>query len=274
MPIFGLGTYLSKGNDCQDSVGYALKHGYIHLDTAQVYNNEEQVGKGLADSKVERSKVFVTTKLWLANYPEELAVPSLESSLKKLRLDYVDLVLLHAPGMPSQSKKDSAEEGNKALRKSAWLALEAFHSAGKTKAIGVSNFWPQHIDEILSYCKIRPHVNQIEYHPWNQRPVQVEYCQKQGIVVEGWGPFAKNQILDDKTLKAIADKHGKSVAQVCVRWCLQKGIVCIPKSVKESRIVENSQVFDFELSADQMKEIDAMHKGYLSAKTWEHDEVP
>jgi len=268
-------TYLSKENECYESVIHALKNGYIHLDTAQIYGNEESVGKGIKDSGVNRKDIFVTTKLWVSNFGEKEATTSLEKSLEKLNLEYVDLVLLHAPAIPNPKVEDQEKEKekNKALRKSAWLALEDFYSKGKTKSIGVSNFWPVHIDEILEFAKVKPHVNQIEYHPWNQRQVQVKYCQEKGIVVEGWGPIAKGQILGDEKLEKIAQKHKKSLPQVCFRWHLQKGIICIPKSIKEERIKENINIFDFELSKEEIKEIDDMHKGYLSAKGWEHDEV-
>lgn len=272
IPIFGFGTYLAKGNDAYESTLFALKNGYIHVDTAQVYGNEEQVGQAIKDSGVDRSKIYVTTKLWWSNFSEKAALPSLEESLKKLQLDYVDLVLLHTPGIPSNTKDEQKENPKK--RKEAWLALEQFHKDGKTKSIGISNFWPLHIDEILEYCTVKPHVNQIEYHPWNQRKVQVNHCIEKGIVVEGWGPLAKNQILEDETLKELAKKYKKTVAQICIRWCLQNNIITIPKSVKESRILENIDVFDFEIDETDMKTINEMDKGYLSAgKGWEHDQL-
>jgi len=143
----------------------------------------------------------------------------------------------------------------------------------KTKSIGVSNFWPQHIDEILSFFKVVPHVNQIEFNPWNQRPIQVKYMIEKGIAIEGWGPIAKGQLLNDETLLKIAKNHNKTVSQVSIRWHLQKNIVCIPKSIKEERILENANIFDFELSNDEMKEIDGLHKGHLTVGSWEHDDV-
>lgn len=283
IPLFGLGTYLSKDKEAYQSCIFALKHGYIHIDTAQVYGNEDQVGQAIKDSGIDRSKLFITTKIFLPNFPEEKAIPSLNESLEKLGLEYVDLVLLHAPGMPVKGivdpnhpeikKKEQDAEANKALRKSAWLALEKFYKDGKTRSIGVSNFWPAHIDQILEFGTVVPHVNQIEYNPWNQRKVQVDYCQSKGILVQGWAPLSKNQILEDATLKEIAKKHGKTVSQISIRWHLQKGIVCIPKSVREERVVENSKVYDFELSSEEMKTIDGLDKGYLSAPFWEHDDI-
>jgi diketogulonate reductase-like aldo/keto reductase len=280
IPIFGLGTYLSKGEDCYNACVAALKHGYIHIDTAQMYQNEEEVGKAIIDSKIDRKKLFITTKLPPGNFSEEIAYKSLLDSLAKLQTSYVDLVLLHAPGMPikgkqlTSSEQKTIAESNKKLRKSAWEALEKLHESGKARAIGVSNFWPQHIEEIMSYAKVKPCINQIEYHPWNQRLVQVKYCKENSIVIEGWGPFAKNQILEDETLKKIAAHYNKTVAQICVRWSLQKDVICIPKSTRESRIVENSDVFDWEITNEDMKAIDAMHKSYLSVNFWEHDDVP
>jgi diketogulonate reductase-like aldo/keto reductase len=282
-PIFGLGTYLSKEKEAYTSTLAALKNGYIHIDTAQVYGNEDQVGQAIKDSGVDRSKIFITTKLWFSNFAEDKAYPSLEESLKKLQVDYVDLVLLHTPGMPvkvpgnpeEEKTKREAQDGatGRALRKSAWLALEKFYNAGKTRAIGVSNFWPVHIDQINEFATVKVHVNQIEFHPWNQREKQVTYCRENGIVVEGWAPFGQGKKLQDPTLKKIGEKYHKSGPQVSVRWHLQKGIVVIPKSVHDERVVENANVFDFELTPEEMKEIDGLEEGYLCAPVWEHDDV-
>jgi methylglyoxal/glyoxal reductase len=184
------------------------------------------------------------------------------------------LVLLHAPAIPSGiSKVEQNGELNKAQRESAWKALEKFYELGLTKSIGVSNFWPRHFEHLETFAKVKPMINQIEYHPWNQRPLQVEYCQKNGIVVEGWGPLAQNKLLEDETMKKLAEKYKKTVAQVSIRWHLQKGIIVIPKSIKESRVIENADVYDFEVSEEDIKLIDSLHKGYLCVGVWEHDEV-
>jgi len=271
IPIIGFGTYLAKGDEAYESSLSALKNGYVHIDTAQVYGNEEQVGKAIKDSGIERSKLFITTKLWVSNFSEEKALPSLYEILKKLGLDYIDLILLHAPGIPTQTLEE--QKGNPELRKSAWKALEQFHSDGKVKSIGLSNFWPKHIDELLTFSKIKPSINQIEYHAWNQRKLQVDYCRKNGITIESWGSLAQGHILKDETIKKIAEAHKKSIAQVCIRWCLQNDMITIPKSVKEERIIENMTVFDFKLSDDEMKTINNLEKGFLCVEVWEHNNV-
>jgi len=272
IPLFGFGTYLSKDDECYESTLNALKSGYIHIDTAQVYGNEDQVGKAIKDSGVDRKKIFITTKLWFSNYGEN-AYSSLEESLKKLQLDYVDLILLHTPGIPKEISSNIDQSKNKELRKNAWQTLEKFYNEGKTKAIGVSNFHGKHIDEILEYAQVPPHVNQIEYHVWNQRPEQVKYCQKNNIVVEGWGPLAQGQILKDEAIGKIAEKYNKSIAQLCIRYSLQKGVIAIPKSTNLERVLENANVFDFEISKDDIKELDSMHKNYVASGKWTHENV-
>eukprot|EP01080_Neovahlkampfia_damariscottae_P010246 gene10246-2665_t len=266
IPIFGLGTYLSKGDDCYNSVLTALKNGYIHIDTAEVYQNEEQVGKAIVDSGIERKKLFVTTKIFTHNY--EKSYEALKECLKKLQLEYVDCVLLHCPGFPGK------QEDFKSMRKKAWAGLEQAYEEGLTKSIGISNYHAKHIEDLVSYAKVKPHMNQIELHPWNQRKPQLESCKKHGIVVEGWGPFAKGQILKDEELQKIAEGYKKTVAQICVRWALQRGFITIPKSISEERIKSNSNVFDFEISKEDMEKINAMDKGHLSGtEHWEHDKI-
>eukprot|EP01080_Neovahlkampfia_damariscottae_P010247 gene10247-2666_t len=265
IPIFGLGTYLSKGDDCYNSVLLALKNGYIHIDTAQIYGNEEQVGKAIIDSGVDRKKLFITTKVFVSSFDK--AYETVQESLKKLQLEYVDCVLLHAPGFPGK------QEDFKSLRKEAWAGLEQAYEEGKTKSIGISNYHGSHIEDLVSYAKIKPHMNQIELHPWNQRKSQLESCKKHGIVVEGWGPFVQGKILTDEAMIKIAEGYKKTVAQICVRWALQRGFITIPKSISEERIKSNSNVFDFEISKEDMEKINAMDKGYLCAEAWEHDKI-
>eukprot|EP01080_Neovahlkampfia_damariscottae_P010245 gene10245-2664_t len=266
IPIFGLGTYLSKGDDCYNSVLLALKNGYIHIDTAQDYGNENQVGKAILDSKIDRKKIFITTKIFPPNF--EKAYSCVEESLKNLQVDYIDCILLHAPGIPGQNLD------YKSMRKKAWLDFEKLYSEGKVKSIGVSNYHGSHIEDLVSYAKIKPHMNQIELHPWNQRKSQLESCKKHGIVVEGWGPFSRGHILKDEAMIKIAEGYKKTVAQICVRWALQRGFITIPKSISEERIKSNSNVFDFEISKEDMEKINAMDKGYLSCtEHWEHDKI-
>jgi len=214
----------------------------------------------------------LTTKLWFSNYGDN-AYSKCEESLKKLGVEYVDLILLHTPGIPKEINKEIDQSKNKDLRKSGWRCLEKLFKEGKAKQIGVSNFHVKHMQEIIDLAEIKPHVNQIEYNIWQQRKDQVDFCKKNNIVVEGWGPLAKGQILGDEEIEKVAKKYNKSISQICIRWNLQHGIVCIPKSIKEERIIENASVFDWEISEEDMKHLDSMDKDYLSAKLWTHENV-
>ncbi|CAN7157298.1 aldo/keto reductase [Peribacillus frigoritolerans] len=253
MPWFGLGVFkVEEGPELVNAVKVAIKHGYRSIDTAAIYENEEGVGQGiregLKEAGISREDLFVTSKVWNADLGYESAIAAYEKSLKKLGLEYLDLYLIHWP-----------VEGK---YKEAWRALETLYKEGKVKAIGVSNFQIHHLKDLMEDAEVKPMVNQVECHPrLTQKEVQA-FCKEQGIQLEAWSPLMQGELLDNDVLQAIATKHGKSVAQVILRWDLQNGIVTIPKSTKEHRIVENSTVFDFELTAEEMNQIDGLNQNH------------
>ncbi|MBT2617925.1 MULTISPECIES: aldo/keto reductase [unclassified Bacillus (in: firmicutes)] len=253
MPWFGLGVFkVEEGPELVNAVKVAIKHGYRSIDTAAIYENEEGVGQGiregLKEAGISREDLFVTSKVWNADLGYESTIAAYEKSLQKLGLEYLDLYLIHWP-----------VEGK---YKEAWRALETLYKEGKVKAIGVSNFQIHHLKDLMEDAEVKPMVNQVECHPrLTQKEVQA-FCKEQGIQLEAWSPLMQGELLDNDVLQAIATKHGKSVAQVILRWDLQNGIVTIPKSTKEHRIVENSTVFDFELTAEEMNEIDGLNQNH------------
>ena len=250
IPCIGFGTWQAEEGDvAYNAVTSALKAGYRHIDTAAIYRNEESVGRAIADSGIPREEIFVTTKLWNKCRSYDLVYSAFERSIGKLGLDYVDLYLIHWPASPA------AYDNYNEINLDAWKAMTELYKAGKIKAIGVSNFLPHHL-EALMQTEVKPMVNQIEFHPGYTQPEAIEYCKKNGIVVEGWSPLGSGRVLSDERLKKIAEKYGKSVAQICVRWCLENGVLPLPKSVNEARIIENASVFDFELSAEDKAIID------------------
>ncbi|MFB5269804.1 aldo/keto reductase [Paenibacillus enshidis] len=249
MPWFGLGVFkVEDGQEVIDSVKYAIKAGYKSIDTAKIYENEEGVGQAIRESGITRDELFVTTKVWNADQGYDSTLKAFDTSLQKLGLDYLDLYLIHWPG------KDKYKE--------TWKALEKLYKDGRVRAIGVSNFHVHHLEDLLADAEIKPMVNQVELHPLLTQVELREYCKKQGIQIEAWSPLAQGQLLDNAVLKEIADKHGKSTAQVILRWDLQNEIVTIPKSIKEHRIIENADVFDFELSAEDMDKINALNQNH------------
>ncbi|MGE6611202.1 aldo/keto reductase [Peribacillus sp. NPDC076916] len=253
MPWFGLGVFkVEEGPELVNAVKVAIKHGYRSIDTAAIYENEEGVGQGIRESikeaGISREDLFVTSKVWNADLGYESAIAAYEKSLKKLGLDYLDLYLIHWP-----------VEGK---YKEAWRALETLYKEGKVKAIGVSNFQIHHLKDLMEDAEVKPMVNQVECHPrLTQKEVQA-FCKEQGIQLEAWSPLMQGELLDNDDLQAIAAKHGKSVAQVILRWDIQNGIVTIPKSTKEHRIVENSSIFDFELTEEEMNQIDGLNQNH------------
>lgn len=247
MPWFGLGVFkVKEGSEVIDSVKAALKNGYRSIDTAAVYQNEEGVGQGIRESGVPREEIFVTSKVWNSDQGYETTLQAYETSLKKLGLDYLDLYLIHWPG------KDKYKE--------TWKALEKLYKDGRVRAIGVSNFHIHHLEELLKDAEIKPMVNQVEYHPHLAQRDLLAYCQREGIQLEAWSPLKQGQLLDEPTISEIAQKYGKSTAQVILRWDLQNNVVTIPKSIKEHRIIENADVFDFELSPEDMDRLNALNK--------------
>lgn len=243
MPILGFGVYqVTDLEKCERSVYEAIRAGYRLIDTAAAYQNEEAVGTAIQKSGVPREEIFVTTKLWIQDTGYESTKKAFERSLKRLQLDYLDLYLIHQP------------YGNVY---GSWRAMEELYREGKIRAIGVSNFQPDRLMDLIVYNEVVPAINQIETHPFNQQIETQKFLQENKVQIESWGPFAegKNNIFKNELLLSITGKHRKTVAQVILRWLTQRGVVVIPKSVRKERIVENFNIFDFELSPEDMDAI-------------------
>jgi 2,5-diketo-D-gluconate reductase A len=243
MPLLGFGVFqVTDLAECERSVLDAIETGYRLLDTAASYGNEEAVGKAIRKSGVARDELFITTKLWVQDASYDGAKQAFERSMDKLQLEYLDLYLIHQPYGDVYG---------------AWRAMQELYQAGRIKAIGVSNFYPDRIMDFILHNEIAPAVNQIETHPFHQQIEAQKLLQENNVQIESWGPFAegKNNIFHNDVLRAIAEQHGKSVAQVILRWLTQRGVVAIPKSVRKERMAENINVFDFELSSDDMAAI-------------------
>lgn len=251
MPILGYGVYQVTKDECERCVLDALKVGYRSIDTAQSYFNEEEVGNAIRKSDVPREEIFLTTKVWLEHYGEEAAYASALESLRKLQTDYLDLLLLHQPFGDAYG---------------AWRALERLYEEGKVRAIGISNYYVDRMVEFANFNRIRPMVNQVEVHPFNQQIVAKEWMDKYGIQVEAWAPFGEGRggLFENPVLKEIGAKYGKTTAQVMLRWHIQRGVVVIPKSTHIERMEENFNVFDFALGEDDMSEITKLDKAESS----------
>ncbi len=248
MPYFGLGVYLSKdGNEVVNAVKEALNHGYRHIDTAAIYNNEQGVGVGIKESLVERKDVFVVSKVWNTDQGYDSTLKAFDDSLNRLGLDYLDLYLIHWP------------KGKKS--KETWKAMEHLYNEKRVRAIGVSNFMQHHLEDLLTEAKIVPMVNQMEFHPYLVQQDLIDFCHKKGIQYEAWSPMMQGNIFDIPLLKELAKKYQKTVAQVVLRWDLQKGVITIPKSAKKERIISNSDIFDFELTVEDMQLLDSLDQG-------------
>lgn len=253
IPCVGFGTYLTPdGDTCVNSVKEALLAGYRHIDTAEFYANEESVGKALAESGISRDEVFVTTKLWNTNQGYDSALRHFDMSAKKLGLDTVDLYLIHWP-----MAKDFVADYPKTLLDT-WRAFERLYEEGRVRAIGVCNCLKHHLKVIIDNSKVAPMVNQIEFHAGLVQKEAEEFSKQNGVVVEAWAPLCRGRAFGNPVLESIAAKHGKTQAQVLVRWCLDKGVLPLPKSVTPSRIRENINVFDFALSADEIAAIETI----------------
>lgn len=242
IPANGFGVYQISKEDCTASVLAALKAGYRHIDTAQSYFNEEKVGEALSECGLSRNEIFLTTKVWIDNYGEGKTYDSVIESLKKLRTDYLDLILLHQPVGDYYS---------------AYRDLEKLYKEGKVRAIGVSNFYPDRLVDICMFSNIKPMVNQIEVNVFNQQIEAQKWADKYGVVLEAWAPFAegRNNMFHNEVLMSIAKKHNRSIAQVILRWLYQRGIVSLAKSIHEERIKENFDIYSFTLDEEDMKSI-------------------
>lgn len=248
MPKVGFGVYqVTDQNECRQAVLDAIDVGYRLIDTAQAYGNEEAVGEAIKMSGVDRKDLFITTKVWISNYGYEKAKMSVEESLKKMQLDYLDLVLLHQPFNDYYG---------------AYQALVDLYKEGKIKAIGVSNFYPDRLVDMAIFSEVTPAINQVEVNVFHQQKEAQVYNEKYGVQLEAWAPFAegRNNMFSNPELKAIGEKYRKTVAQVILRWLVQRNIVPLSKSVKKSRMEENINIFDFELSKEDMDKISEMDK--------------
>lgn len=253
MPWVGYGTYKTPVEETESVVSEALKIGYRHIDTAAFYQNEKGVGQAVRKSGISREEIFVTSKVWNSNRGYEKTKKAFEDTMRELDMDYLDLYLIHWPA----NRKQYGDKA-KSINAETWRAMEELYMEGRIKAIGLSNFLSHHIDELLETAKIKPMVNQIELHPGWLQPEVVEYCHRNDIVVEAWSPLGRNTILNNETLLDIANKYGKSVAQICLRWVLQHNVVPLPKSVTPSRIKMNTEIFDFILDEKDMKVMDSL----------------
>ncbi len=247
MPALGLGTYKLVGQLAYEPVRSALSCGYRHLDTASFYENEESIGLAVRDSGVPREEVFITSKMWNTEQGYEGTLKAFDRSLRRLGTDHLDLYLVHWPVT--------------GRRLDTYRALETLYREGKVRAIGVSNFIVRHLQELYEACQVVPAVDQVEMSPFLYQKGLLQYCQARDLLVTAYSPFARGQVLGHQTLGDIGERHGKSPAQVIVRWCLQKGMSVIPRSSDARRIEENAQVFDFSLDREEMARLDLLHSG-------------
>jgi len=253
MPWFGLGVFkVEDGPELVEAVKSAIKAGYRSIDTAAIYGNEKAVGEGIRagikEAGITREDLFITSKVWNSDQGYETTLAAYEESLKKLELDYLDLYLVHWPVAGKY--------------KESWRALETLYKEERVRAIGVSNFQIHHLQDVLAGAEMKPMINQVEYHPrLTQKELQA-FCKEQGIQMEAWSPLMQGQLLDNETLQEIADKYGKTTAQIILRWDLQNEVVTIPKSTKEHRIVANADIFNFELTKEDMEKIDALNENH------------
>lgn len=254
MPLFGLGTFRSpEGKPTRDAVRWALEAGYRHLDTAAAYGNEEDVGAAIREYGVPREELWLTTKLARTDHGYDAARRAFDRSLQRLGLEYVDLYLIHWPGGGPRAES--------------WRALEEIHRSGRARAVGVSNYMVDHLQELLDQGAVVPAVNQIELHPFNYRSRSevMDFCRAHAIAVEGYSPLAKARRLDDPAVHAIAQAHGRTPAQVLIRWALQHRIITIPKSNDRERIRENARVFDFQLSDAEIESLDGLDEDFVTS---------
>jgi diketogulonate reductase-like aldo/keto reductase len=259
IPVLGLGVYQARpGMETREAVRTALAVGYRHVDTARAYGNETDVAAGIAASGVRREEVFITTKLWNSDHGYDATLRACDASLARLEVERVDLYLIHWPVQ--------------GLRHETWRAMERILAEGKARAIGVSNYTIRHLEELLARANEPPSVNQMELHPFLPQRELVEWCVRQGIVAEAYAPLVKARRMDDPVLRRVAAKHGRTPAQILVRWALEHGQVVIPKSVREERIRENADVFGFALDGEDLTALDDLDEGYRTS--WDPTNAP
>ena len=252
IPCVGYGTFRTPADVAEQAVADAIKVGYRHIDTAAVYGNEEAVGKGIKDSGIDRQDLFVTSKLWNDQRGYESTKQAFQATLDRLQMDYLDLYLIHWPANEKQFGGQAKE-----INAETWRAMEELYQAGKIRAIGLSNFMPHHIVDLMKTAKVAPAVDQIEVHPGWPHTEEVKYLQAHNILVEAWAPLGGQgaKVMTNPTMLQLADKYGKTPAQISLRWVLQQGILPLPKSVHEDRMIQNQDIFDFELSDEDMRKI-------------------
>jgi diketogulonate reductase-like aldo/keto reductase len=264
VPCIGFGTWqIPQGETCVNAVLEALKAGYRHIDTASVYENEESVADAIIRSGINRSELFITSKLWNSDRGYDKVLKAFDNSMKKLKLDYLDLYLIHWPAVRGSNWKE--------INANTWSAFETLYREKRIRSIGVSNFKKYRIKSLMQVCEIMPHINQLEFHPGFMQSTTVAFCKKTDIVVEAWGPLAGGKILDNPELKSIAEKYNKSVAQLCIKWCLQHNVLPLPKSSNKDRMVENANVFDFSISSSDMEFIDKLP--YIGGSNIDADKI-
>lgn len=246
MPYLGLGVFKTPNEEIKNAVKWAIDAGYRHIDTAAFYQNEDGLGQALKSLSIERKDLFITSKVWNTDQGYDSTIDAFNKSLSKLQTDYLDLYLVHWPV--------------KGKYKDTWKALETLYDEGRIRAIGVSNFMQDHLEDLMGSAKVMPMVNQIEFHPYLRQQDLVDFCQNNHIQFEAWSPLMQGKIFGIDLLKELAEKYGKTIAQVVLRWDLQKGVVTIPKSVKKERIESNADIFDFEISDEDRDRIDALDR--------------
>jgi len=252
IPQLGFGTYKATEQEGIEALKYAISKGYRLIDTASIYNNEVAVGKGIIASDIDRKELFVTSKVWRENLGYQSTKIEFEKTLDRLELEYLDLYLIHWPA--NAKNYDNWQKTNA----DTWRAMEELQADGKIRSIGVSNFFQEHLESLFKTAKVIPAINQIEFHPGYWQPEVVDFCKQHNVTVESWSPLARGKVFGNETLIKISKKYHKSVSQICLRWIIQHEVVVIPKSTNQNRMLENMEIFNFELSKSEMNQINSL----------------